>query len=128
MKTLWIVIGGCAGIVVLNAVGALAVDAFDFNYELLAIVSAAFYALTAFAAARSARSIFIGVLCGVAVAFTEVTLGWAVFWDIDPDVPDPGDGKVELDTASFYAIGAGAILGLLAGIAGRWAAPDPEPA
>jgi hypothetical protein len=109
---------GCLAILVFDAAAALAAEALDFSYSALWPVSFLIYAVTAFTAARVARSAAVGALTGLTVAATDATLGWALSSAIGP-------GKPEDDTALAIAVtvvavsASGAVVGLIAGFAGQ---------
>jgi hypothetical protein len=120
-----IIVSGCVGIVLFDAVWAFTADILDFDYGALWPISLAIYALVGFGAANNSGSIRMGVLGGAAVALTEATLGWAVSWAIGPGAPDAQDREAAILVGTALLVCAtGAALGFFAGLFARRAAPS----
>ena len=110
-----IVIGGMLAVILFDTVGSFAAKGFGFDYALLIPGSLLIYGTVAAMVARR-RDWVAGLVAATALAFTDVTIGWAVSWLIGP-------GKPEFDLTPMTVIGAGMtafVLGGLAGAVGAW--------
>jgi hypothetical protein len=123
MTPLRIVLIGCAAVLAFDTAGAIAAEANDFDYEALWPGSFLIYAATAFLTARAAGNVRGGALAGLALAATDATFGWAISWLIGPGAPDPADrDAATVVVAALLVAATGAIIGAVAGLAGRRAA------
>ena len=110
-----IIIGGMLAVVLYDAVGSAAAKALGFSYELLIPGSLLIYgAVAALAAAQ--RDWVVGFFAAIAMAVTDLTLGWAVSWAVGPGRPAGGFTLMTVIGAIMTAfVGAG-----LAGGVGAW--------
>ncbi len=110
-----ILIGGMAAVVVFDALGSVASKQLGFSYALLIPGSLLIYGAVA-ALVASRRDWVTGLLAAMAMAITDLTLGWAVSWLIGPGKPPGGFTAVTIVGAIMTAfVGAG-----LAGSIGAW--------
>lgn len=110
-----ILIGGMAAVLVFDAIGAAASKQFGFSYALLIPGSLLIYGVVAALVARR-RDWIVGVLAALAMALTDLTLGWAVSWWIGPGKPAGGFTVATIIGAVITAfVGAG-----IAGSVGAW--------
>ena len=110
-----IVIGGVLAVVLFDAVGSLAAKRFGFAYSLLIPGSLLIYGAVAAMVARR-RDWVVGLLAATLLAFTDVTLGWAVSWLIGPGKPEAGLTPMTVLGAAMTAF----VFGGLAGGVGAW--------
>ena len=110
-----LVIGGVLAVVLFDAVGSLAAKRFGFAYSLLIPGSLLIYGTVAAMVARR-RDWVIGLLAATLLAFTDVTLGWAVSWLIGPGKPEAGLTPLTVVGAAMTAF----VFGGLGGAIGAW--------
>jgi hypothetical protein len=110
-----ILIGGMVAVVVFDALGSAVSRQLGFSYALLIPGSLLIYGVVAALVARR-RDWVTGLLSAMAMAITDLTLGWAVSWLIGPGKPAGGFTVVTIVGAIITAfVGAG-----LAGSIGAW--------
>jgi len=102
-------------VVLFDAVGSLASRYFGFSYALLTPGSLLIYGTVAALVARR-RNWVHGLLASTVLAFTDVTVGWAVSWVIGPGRPESGLTPITVIGAAMTAF----VLGGLAGAIGAW--------
>jgi len=110
-----IVIGGVLAVILFDTVGSFAAKSLGFNYALLIPGSLVIYGTVAAMVARR-RDWVLGLLAATALAFADVTLGWAVSWLIGPGRPEGGLTAMTVVGAAMTAF----VLGGLAGGIGGW--------
>lgn len=110
-----VVISGMVVVVLFDAVGSLASKQFGFSYVLLIPGSLLIYGIVAALVAQR-REWLLGLFAALAIAFTDLTLGWAVSWLIGPGKPEAGLTAVTVIGAAMTAF----VLGGLAGSVGAW--------
>jgi hypothetical protein len=109
------ILSGIAGVLALDTVGSTAAKRVGFAYARLVPVQAAIYgALGAYAAL--ALSVRAALIAGAAVAAFDVTVGWAISWQIGPgrlpaELAHPSrvivTGLYVMALFSFVAVAAG---------------------
>ena len=110
-----ILIGGMVAVVVFDAVGSAASKQLGFSYGLLIPGSLVIYGVVAGLVARR-RDWHLGLFAALAMALTDLTLGWAVSWIIGPGKPVGGLTAALIIGAVMTAfVGAG-----IAGSVGAW--------
>ena len=110
-----IVIGGMLAVILFDAVGSFAAKTFGFAYSLLIPGSLLIYGTAAAMVARR-RDWVVGLVAATILAFTDVTLGWAVAWLIGPGKPEAGLTPMTVLGAGMTAF----VFGGLAGGIGVW--------
>ena len=109
-----VLIGFGAAIVLLDLAAAVASLRFGFDYERIAWVSYALYALAGFFAARCG-GVVLGALGGALTSLVDATIGWGVSWVLGPGRPPggwPGFGFVA------YVAGVVVLYGTVLGLGG----------
>ncbi len=109
-----VVIGllGCVGVLIFDAVGALASRMTRLRYTWLAPGSLAIYLITGYFAGDAGDSIVVGAAAGAAVAAVESTLGWRVARVMGVDSADAVSERMEIGVAAAVTV-SGAVLGAL---------------
>jgi hypothetical protein len=93
-----------AGIIVIDALGALASRGLGFSYRHLIPVSFLTYVTIGFFVAKYA-TVIAAILAAAITGFVEATIGWAVSWNIGPGRPTGLAGEVgELEFAIAVAL------------------------
>ena len=110
-----VVIGGILAVLLFDVVGAFAAKSFGFAYALLIPGSLLIYGSVAAMVARR-RDWVVGLVAATLLAFTDVTLGWAVSWLIGPGKPESGLTPMTVVGAGMTAF----VFGGLAGGVGAW--------
>ena len=113
-------------IVLLDVVAAVATMRYRFDYDRIAWISYAVYALAGFFSARctgatepveASYGIALGALGGASTALVDSSLGWAVSWIMGPGRPPggwPGFGFIAYVVGTVVAYGTG--LGVVGGL------------
>jgi len=110
-----IVIGGMFTVILFDALGSFASKELGFEYALLIPGSLLIYGTVAAMVARR-RDWLLGLLAATVLAFTDVTVAWAVSWLIGPGKPESGLTSMTVVGAAMTAF----VLGGLAGAVGAW--------
>lgn len=110
-----ILVGGAVAVVAFDALGAAASRQLGFSYALLIPGSLLIYGVVAALVARRGDWL-LGLLAALAMAITDLTLGWAVSSLIGPGRPASGFTLVTILGAAMTAFVAA---GLAGGI-GAW--------
>jgi len=110
-----ILIGGMVAVIVFDALGAFASKRLGFGYALLIPGSLLIYGTVAALVARR-RDVGEGLLAALALAITDLTLGWTVSWFIGPGRPAGGVTIMSVLGAVITAF----VLAGLAGTIGGW--------
>lgn len=110
-----IVLGGMLAVILFDTVGSFAAKSFGFTYAFLIPGSLVIYGTVAAMVARR-RDWVVGLIAATLLAFTDVTLGWAVSWLIGPGKPESGLTPMTVVGAGMTAF----VLGGLAGGVGAW--------
>lgn len=110
-----VVLGGIFAVILFDTVGSFTAKSFGFSYSLLIPGSLLIYGTVAAMVARR-RDWVVGLVAATVLAFTDVTLGWAVSWLIGPGKPESGLTPMTVVGAGMTAF----VLGGLAGGVGAW--------
>jgi hypothetical protein len=109
------VIGGMVAVVLFDAVGSFASKQLGFAYALLIPGSLVIYGTVA-ALVAGRRDFVMGLLAALAMAMTDLTLGWTVSWLIGPGRPAGGLTLIAVVGAVMTAF----VLAGLTGAIGGW--------
>ncbi|MEO8621975.1 MAG: hypothetical protein ABI625_12975 [bacterium] len=125
-RVAWVIVIGVVSVVLFDAIASIASRTWDFPYARASVGSYFLYLAIGFAAGRSAATSRAGtgaIAAGIA-GLADVSVGWAVSWQIGPGRPPTGTiTPMQWWLVAVFVVLFAAAIGFFGGVVGARSRP-----